>query len=104
MGWHRAMMSRGDRGGVMHQGEDGSAMPEVVILCGGRGTRLRPETDVTPKPLIQVAGKALVWHIMTHHAKFGLRRFVLCLGYKGDLIREYFLNFHFRNGACIGRP
>jgi glucose-1-phosphate cytidylyltransferase len=82
----------------MDQNDDGAAMPEVVILCGGRGTRLGPETDVTPKPLIQVAGKSMLWHIMTHYASFGFRRFVLCLGYKGDLIRDYFLNFHFRNG------
>jgi glucose-1-phosphate cytidylyltransferase len=75
-----------------------AVMPEVVILCGGRGTRLGPETDVTPKPLIQVAGKPILWHIMTHYASFGFRRFVLCLGYKGDEVRDYFLNFHFRNG------
>jgi glucose-1-phosphate cytidylyltransferase len=67
--------------------------PEVVILCGGRGTRLGAETDVIPKPLVTVAGKPILWHIMSHYARFGLNRFVLCLGYKGEKIREYFLNY-----------
>jgi glucose-1-phosphate cytidylyltransferase len=66
----------------------------VVILCGGRGTRLAPDTDVLPKPLVQVGGRPILWHIMAHYARYGFKRFVLCLGYKGELIRDYFLNYH----------
>lgn len=71
-----------------------STSPEVVILCGGRGTRLGAETDVLPKPLVKVGGRPILWHIMSHFASFGLKRFVLCLGYKGEMIRDYFLNYH----------
>lgn len=67
--------------------------PEVVILCGGRGTRLGATTDVTPKPLVEVGGRPILWHIMSHYAGYGFKRFVLCLGYKGEAIREYFLNY-----------
>src|SRR5918994_1527877 len=81
--------------------------PEVVILCGGRGTRLAPDTDVIPKPLVSVGGRPILWHIMRHYASFGFNRFVLCLGYRGAMIRDYFLNYHLHNadltltlGAC----
>jgi len=80
---------------VMMQLEDWT--PVVVILCGGRGTRLAPDTDVIPKPLVQVGGRPILWHIMRHYAQYGFKRFVLCLGYKGEMIREYFLNYHLRN-------
>jgi glucose-1-phosphate cytidylyltransferase len=69
----------------------------VVILCGGRGSRLRPLTDVLPKPLVQVAGRPILWHIMNHYAGSGFKRFELCLGYQGDLIKDYFLNFYLRH-------
>jgi glucose-1-phosphate cytidylyltransferase len=71
--------------------------PEVVILCGGRGTRLAPDTDVIPKPLVSVGGRPILWHIMQHYARFGFNRFVLCLGYRGEMIRDYFLNYHLHN-------
>jgi glucose-1-phosphate cytidylyltransferase len=71
--------------------------PEVVILCGGRGTRLAPDTDIIPKPLVQVAGKPILWHIMRHYASYGFKRFVLCLGYRGEMIRDYFLNYQLHN-------
>jgi glucose-1-phosphate cytidylyltransferase len=67
--------------------------PEVVILCGGRGTRLGADTDVLPKPLVQVGGRPILWHIMSHYADHGFNRFVLCLGYRGEKIRDYFLNY-----------
>lgn len=73
--------------------DSSTVSPQVVILCGGRGTRLGAETDVIPKPLVTVAGKPILWHIMSHYARFGLTRFVLCLGYKGEKIREYFLDY-----------
>jgi glucose-1-phosphate cytidylyltransferase len=71
--------------------------PEVVILCGGRGTRLGPETDARPKPLVQVGGRPILWYVMAHYASYGFKRFVLCLGYKGEMIRDYFLNYHLHN-------
>ena len=65
----------------------------VVILCGGRGTRLREETDFRPKPMIEVGGRPLLWHIMKIYAHYGFNEFVLALGAKGDYIRQYFLNY-----------
>ncbi|MDP2862716.1 MAG: NTP transferase domain-containing protein [Desulfobacterales bacterium] len=58
----------------------------VVILCGGFGTRLREETEFKPKPMVEIGGKPILWHIMKHYAHFGFRRFILCLGYKGSVI------------------
>lgn len=66
---------------------------KVVILCGGLGTRLREETEYRPKPMAEVGGRPLLWHIMKMYAHFGFRDFVLCLGYRGNLIKEYFLNY-----------
>lgn len=65
----------------------------VVILCGGMGTRLREETEYRPKPLVEVGGRPILWHLMKIYGFHGFRRFILCLGYKGDLIRQYFLNY-----------
>ncbi|MBI5787778.1 MAG: glucose-1-phosphate cytidylyltransferase [Candidatus Schekmanbacteria bacterium] len=65
----------------------------VVILCGGRGTRLREETDFRPKPMIEIGSKPLLWHIMKIYAHYGYSDFVLCLGYKGEMIKDYFLNY-----------
>lgn len=66
---------------------------EAVILCGGLGTRLREETEFKPKPMVEIGGYPIVWHIMRRYAMFGVRRFILCLGYKGNIIRDYFLNY-----------
>ena len=63
---------------------------KVVILCGGQGTRLREQTEVIPKPMVEVGGKPILWHIMKTYAHYGLNEFVLCLGYKGEVIKEYF--------------
>jgi glucose-1-phosphate cytidylyltransferase len=68
-----------------------------VILCGGLGTRLREETEFKPKPMVEVGGKPILWHIMKTYRHFGCRDFVLCLGYRGDVIRDYFLNYRRRN-------
>jgi glucose-1-phosphate cytidylyltransferase len=65
----------------------------VVILCGGIGTRLREETEFKPKPLVQVGDMPILWHIMKLYGHHGFREFVLCLGYKGHLIKEFFLNY-----------
>jgi len=64
---------------------------KVVILCGGKGTRLREETEFKPKPLIEIGGKPILWHIMKIYSHFGYKDFILCLGYKGHLIKDYFL-------------
>ncbi len=69
---------------------------QVVILCGGQGTRIRGVADGIPKPLIDVGGKPILWHIMKTYSFYGIRRFILCLGYKGDTIIDYFENYHAR--------
>ena len=67
---------------------------KVVILAGGLGTRLSEETELRPKPMVEIGGKPILWHIMKIYAHYGLRDFIICLGYKGYLIKEYFVNFH----------
>jgi glucose-1-phosphate cytidylyltransferase len=69
---------------------------KVIILCGGQGTRLREETEVRPKPMVEVGGRPILWHIMKLYAYFGLKEFVLCLGYKGYIIKDFFLNYEAR--------
>jgi glucose-1-phosphate cytidylyltransferase len=66
----------------------------VVILCGGMGTRLSEYTEVRPKPLVEIGGKPILWHIMKHYSRYGFREFILALGYKGDQIKRYFLDFY----------
>lgn len=70
---------------------------KVVILCGGRGTRLKEETEFRPKPLVRIGNKPVLWHIMKIYAHYGFKDFILCLGYKGDMIKEYFLNYEIMN-------
>jgi glucose-1-phosphate cytidylyltransferase len=69
---------------------------KVVILCGGQGTRLREQTEVLPKPMVAIGGRPILWHIMKTYSHFGLKEFVLCLGYKGDVIKDYFINYELR--------
>src|SRR5690348_16631540 len=69
---------------------------KTVILCGGQGTRLREETEFRPKPMVEIGGRPILWHIMKHYAHHGLREFVLCLGYKGLVIKDFFLNYDTR--------
>ena len=68
----------------------------VVILCGGMGTRLREASEQLPKPLVDIGGRPVLWHIMKTYSHYGFRRFVLCLGYKGDMIKEYFVDHRAR--------
>src|SRR3954470_1662601 len=78
---------------------------KVVVLCGGLGTRLREETEFRPKPLVEVGGRPILWHIMKTYAHYGFREFILCLGYKGNIIKEYFLNYEAMNNdfsICLG--
>jgi glucose-1-phosphate cytidylyltransferase len=67
---------------------------KVVIFCGGLGTRLREETEFRPKPMVPVGERPILWHIMKLYAHHGHKDFVLCLGYKGEVIKEYFRNYH----------
>jgi glucose-1-phosphate cytidylyltransferase len=66
---------------------------KTVILCGGKGTRLREETEYRPKPMVPIGGKPILWHIMKSYAHWGFKDFVLCLGYKGEFIKDYFRNY-----------
>ncbi|MDY6786470.1 MAG: sugar phosphate nucleotidyltransferase, partial [Cyanobacteriota bacterium] len=65
----------------------------VVILCGGRGTRLKEETEWRPKPMVSIGDRPILWHIMKSYASYGFTKFILCLGYKGEQIKDYFLNY-----------
>src|SRR5262245_6913571 len=71
----------------------GSDVPKVVLLCGGRGTRLQEETEYRPKPMVEVGGRPVLWHIMKLFAHHGLSRFVICVGYRGEMIKDYFLDY-----------
>ncbi|OGA52517.1 MAG: glucose-1-phosphate cytidylyltransferase [Betaproteobacteria bacterium RIFCSPLOWO2_12_FULL_62_58] len=66
---------------------------KAVILAGGLGTRLSEETVMRPKPMVEIGGKPILWHIMKHYSHFGVNDFVICLGYKGYMIKEYFANY-----------
>ncbi|MBK9138288.1 MAG: glucose-1-phosphate cytidylyltransferase [Verrucomicrobia bacterium] len=66
---------------------------QVVILCGGQGTRLREETEYRPKPMVPIGGRPILWHIMKLYASHGHKDFILCLGYKGEMIKDYFRNY-----------
>jgi len=72
----------------------------VVILCGGMGTRLREETEYKPKPMVEIGGKPILWHIMKIYAHYGFTEFILCLGYKGSVIKEYFFNYEMMCNDC----
>jgi glucose-1-phosphate cytidylyltransferase len=79
---------------------------KVVVLCGGLGTRLREETEFRPKPLVDVGGRPILWHILKLYAHHGFRDFVLALGYRGNMIKEYFLNYEAMNNdftICLGK-
>jgi len=71
----------------------------VVILCGGLGMRLREETTVVPKPMVTVGGRPMLWHLMKFYSAQGFHRFILCLGYKGEVIKGYFLNYREMSGS-----
>jgi glucose-1-phosphate cytidylyltransferase len=70
---------------------------KVVILAGGLGTRLTEETTLRPKPMIEIGGKPILWHIMKIYEQYGFNDFVICLGYKGHIIKEYFINYYLYN-------
>lgn len=72
---------------------------KVVILAGGLGTRLQEETTVRPKPMVQIGGRPILWHIMSIYAAHGYKEFIVALGYKGEVIKDYFLNYYFLRGS-----
>lgn len=72
---------------------------KVVILAGGLGTRLAEETEVKPKPMVEIGGRPILWHIMKHYGHFGVREFCIALGYKGEVIKRYFLDYNQLNGS-----
>ncbi len=79
---------------------------KVAILCGGLGTRLREETEFRPKPMVEIGGRPILWHIMKMYAHHGFQDFVLCLGYRGNIIKDYFLNYEAMNNdftICLGQ-
>ncbi|WP_022662586.1 glucose-1-phosphate cytidylyltransferase [Paucidesulfovibrio longus] len=80
---------------------------QAVILCGGLGTRLREETEFRPKPMVNIGSKPILWHIMKIYATQGITEFVLCLGYKGEMIKNYFCHYELMNNDVtleLGRP
>src|SRR3989442_3504831 len=67
---------------------------KVVLFCGGLGTRLREYSETIPKPMANVGYRPIIWHLMKYYAYFGHTEFILCLGYRGDLIKQYFLDYN----------
>lgn len=67
---------------------------KVVILAGGRGTRISEESRTKPKPMVEIGGKPILWHIMKLYSHYGFREFIICCGYKGQMIKEYFIHYH----------
>jgi glucose-1-phosphate cytidylyltransferase len=70
---------------------------KIVIFAGGLGTRISEETDTRPKPMVEIGGKPMLWHIMKIYSQYGFNEFVICLGYKGYKIKEYFMNYFIQN-------
>ncbi len=75
----------------------------VVILCGGMGTRLREETEFKPKPMVKIGNRPILWHIMKIYAHYGFKEFFVALGYKGEMIKRFFLDYFNLNGNMTVR-
>ena len=67
---------------------------KVVLFCGGLGTRLKEYSETIPKPMVEIGYRPIMWHLMKYYAHFGHKEFILCLGYRGDVIKKYFLNYN----------
>lgn len=72
---------------------------KVVILAGGFGTRLAEKSETMPKPMVEIGGRPILWHIMKHYAHYGFKEFFIALGYKGEVIKRYFLDYYMLNGS-----
>jgi glucose-1-phosphate cytidylyltransferase len=72
---------------------------KVVILAGGLGTRLAEETELKPKPMVEIGGRPIIWHITKHYAHYGLKEFYIALGYRGEVIKRYFIDYQTLNGS-----
>lgn len=70
---------------------------KVVLLAGGKGTRISEESKLRPKPMVEIGGRPILWHIMKWYSYYGYNEFVICCGYKGHMIKEYFVNYHIHN-------
>lgn len=80
---------------------------KVVLLCGGLGTRLREETEFRPKPMVNIGTRPILWHIMKYYSRFGFDEFVLALGYKGEMIKNYYCHYEMMNNDVtieLGKP
>lgn len=73
---------------------------KVIILAGGRGSRINEESQLKPKPMIEIGGKPILWHIMKLYSYYGFHEFVICCGYKGQMIKEYFINYYMSQSDC----
>ncbi|SRR5579884_1050483 len=73
----------------------------VVILAGGLGTRLSEETEIKPKPMVEIGGRPILWHIMKHYAHYDFKEFFIALGYRGEVIKRYFLDYYSLNGSMM---
>src|SRR2546421_11515796 len=80
--------------GKRHGGARGAEQMKVAILAGGLGTRLAEETELKPKPMVEIGGRPILWHIMKLYAHHGFKEFLVALGYKGDEIKRYFVDYH----------
>ena len=73
---------------------EGMGRMKVVILAGGMGTRISEESQIKPKPMVEIGGRPIIWHIMKWYASFGFKEFIVCCGYKGHIIKNYFVNYY----------
>ena len=74
---------------------------KVVILAGGKGTRIGEETQLRPKPMIEIGGMPIIWHIMKLYSHYGFQEFIICCGYKGQMIKEYFIHYYMHQSDCM---
>ena len=74
---------------------------KAVILAGGLGTRLSEETKLKPKPMVEIGGKPILWHILKIYSSYGINEFIICLGYKQEIIKDYFINYNLRQSDII---
>src|ERR1017187_3860474 len=102
-GRSRSVVKAGLGAGALYHGQTVMNEPAnipVFILCGGLGTRIKEETEFRPKPMVPIGEHPILWHVMQIYARHGFRRFVLCLGFKAEVVKDYFRDFHLHNADC----